>query len=532
MIKVMIVDDEPYIRQGLKLLINWEKYGFNICAEAANGQEAIKIMEETEIDLVITDIKMPGIDGLQLIEQTRKKLSKKVRFIILSGFYEFEYAKKAIKYDVVDYVLKPVQKEELIKALDEYKEFYYHQMENEKKQEISDKIIFDRHLSGLISGVVDSNSIDYIKQHIRDIADVRYIRIEYDKACEDYNHLSDEEKAKEHVNLYEAVKAYLGDNWYHVYMPSKDNNDYSIGFIYVKSMAENMQLEEKEYIEEFYIALSASLSYKINFYIGKMVNNIKSIDESYKTADMVKYYYLYSEVAGVAYYDEIKNQINTDKYTVDKNLIDELIKVIEKNDREQIEEIIEDLYQNFKEMVAEPKMIKLSMDYLLFKLINLAKEMYSDFNQDEIHKMLKQERYGQVSIPGSIRQFKKFALEFSDYLNTLRKYAFSGVLFDVEREIVENYKENLSLKYLSEKYYINSAYLGQIFKKQFGISFKDYLNNYRIDRACEMLLRSDYKIYEIAEAVGFNNTDYFISKFVQIKGTTPLQYRKKFLSKP
>ena len=138
-------------------------------------------------------------------------------------------------------------------------------------------------------------------------------------------------------------------------MPSKDNNDYSIGFIYVKSMADKMQLEEKEYIEEFYIALSASLSYKINFYIGKMVNNIKSIDESYKTADMVKYYYLYSEVAGVAYYDEIKNQINTDKYTVDKNLIDELIKVIEKNDREQIEEIIEDLYQNFKEILLSQR---------------------------------------------------------------------------------------------------------------------------------------------------------------------------------
>ncbi|HPU64022.1 MAG TPA: AraC family transcriptional regulator, partial [Mobilitalea sp.] len=117
------------------------------------------------------------------------------------------------------------------------------------------------------------------------------------------------------------------------------------------------------------------------------------------------------------------------------------------------------------------------------------------------------------------------------YLNSLRKNVFGGILADIEREITENYMHNISLKSLSEKYYINRAYLGQIFKKQFGVSFKDYLNNYRIEKACEILLRTDDKIYEIAEAVGFNNTDYFISKFVQIKGTTPLQYRKQFLNK-
>ena len=115
-------------------------------------------------------------------------------------------------------------------------------------------------------------------------------------------------------------------------------------------------------------------------------------------------------------------------------------------------------------------------------------------------------------------------------MNSLRKHALGGVITEVEREITENYMNNLSLKSLSEKYFINSAYLGQIFKKQFGVSFKDYLNNYRIDRACELLLRTDGKIYEIAETVGFNNTDYFISKFVQINGTTPLQYSKRFLN--
>ena len=105
MIKVMIVDDEPYIRQGLRILIDWEKYGYCICEEAANGQEAVNILEDTDIDLVITDIKMPKMDGLDLIKYTREHISKKIKFIILSGFYEFEYAKLAIKYDVADYVL-------------------------------------------------------------------------------------------------------------------------------------------------------------------------------------------------------------------------------------------------------------------------------------------------------------------------------------------------------------------------------------------------------------------------------------------
>ena len=89
--------------------------------------------------------------------------------------------------------------------------------------------------------------------------------------------------------------------------------------------------------------------------------------------------------------------------------------------------------------------------------------------------------------------------------------------------------DNLSLKLLSEKYFINSAYLGQIFKKKYGISFKDYLNNYRIERATELLMKTDDKIYMIAESVGYHNLDYFMSKFVGMKGKTPLQYRKQFL---
>lgn len=103
-----------------------------------------------------------------------------------------------------------------------------------------------------------------------------------------------------------------------------------------------------------------------------------------------------------------------------------------------------------------------------------------------------------------------------------------NILELIDSEVNDNFMKPLTLKYLSEKYYLNTAYLGQLFKKNYNKSFKDYLNDYRIEKASVMLKRSNEKIYKIAEQVGYNNTDYFISKFVQVKGITPLQYRKKF----
>ena len=355
MIKVMIVDDEPYIRQGLRILIGWEQYGFEVCAEAANGKEAIELLKQKKIDLIVTDIKMPEMNGVELIEHTWEHVSKQIRFIILSGFYEFEYAKKAIKYGVVDYVLKPVQKEELIKVLESYKEQYF------------------------------------------------------------------------------------------------------------------------------------------------------------------------------AYYDEIDEKINSSSLLAHKERMDELVKAIEENDKEAISRIIDKVYYLFKELSREPHIIKITLDYLVFNLISLAMDLDPDFNQEDIYRIINQAGYEQITVKGSLKQFKDFAVDFAAYLIRLRNSAFSGVICQIEKEITENYKDNLSLRSLSEKYYINSAYLGQMFKKHYGSSFKDYLNNYRIDRAAELLLRSDAKIYLVAEAVGFNNTDYFISKFVQLKGITPHQYRKQYM---
>nr|WP_206762716.1 response regulator [Mobilitalea sibirica] len=529
----MIVDDEPFIRQGLKILINWEQYGFSVCGEASNGEEALSLMKINEYDLIITDIKMPQMNGIELITYTCENISKNIRFIILSGFYEFEYAKKAIKYDVVDYVLKPVQKDELIRVLEDYKVQYFRQVEHQKKLEFSEKFVFDRYLSGLITGVYDNSAITYVEQYLADIINVRYINLEYDPTEEEYRLLSQENKLLAQRLLYNSLKDYLGDYWYHAYMETGGSDSgYSVGFIYVKKLAEESEATEKEYIYKLYKSLKKILSYKVIFYIGQKVDTIEQITESYKSATIAKTFQRFSKEKDIAYYDEIEGLVNPSiKHSVDKELLDDLIRAMEENDIDSINQRIDIIYEHFKELVTEPDFIKINLDYLLFNLINLAKELDPDFDQEELYKIISQGGYNQIAVRGSVKHFKEFAHEFSNYLSLLRQHAFGGVLADVEREITEHYMDNLSLKSLSEKYYINSAYLGQIFKKQYGISFKDYLNKYRIDRAAEVLIRSDEKIYLVAAAVGFNNTDYFISKFVQIKGITPLQYRKKFLTK-
>ena len=531
MIKVLIVDDEPYIRQGLKILINWDQYGYEVSGEASNGLEAVELMKQAEFDLVITDIKMPQMDGLELIEYTREHISREIRFIILSGFYEFEYAKKAIRYDVADYILKPVQREELIRVLEDYKEHYYRQIENRKQREISEKIVFDRHLSLLISGKQDKDGINYISGYLTDTEQVRYISIEYDIYSDKFHALPKEEKLKELNLLYDSLKNYLGEHWYHAFMEAgRQENVFAVGFVYVKKLADLAGVSEKTYISQLYKEVSARLNYRIIILIGQKVDHINMISESYKSAAIAKSFQQFSNEQDIAYYDEVK-QMSGGKKLVNKEMMDDLIRSIEENDAEEISRKIETIYNHFKEMVTEPGMIKINLDYLIFSLINLAKTLDPDYDQEDIYRMISQGGYEQFEVRGSVKHFKEFALDFSNYLAQVRQHAFGGVLTDIEKEITENYMDNLSLKSLSEKYFINSAYLGQIFKKQYGISFKDYLNNYRIDRAAELLIRSDEKIYQIANAVGFNNTDYFISKFVQLKGITPLQYRKQMLNR-
>ena len=167
MIRVLIVDDEPFIRQGVKILINWKEHGYEVIGEASNGKEAMEIIKNTSVDLVITDIKMPEMNGLELIERVKKNNYKNIKFIVLSGFYEFEYAKTAIKYGVKDYVLKPIQKEELNHVLDEFQKDFAKEQDDLKKIEKAENDRYEMNLNKLIIGKADSRTIKLLEEELK-----------------------------------------------------------------------------------------------------------------------------------------------------------------------------------------------------------------------------------------------------------------------------------------------------------------------------------------------------------------------------
>ena len=367
------MDDEPFITQGLTLLIDWAKEGYEIAACLENGKEALRYLEENEVDLILTDIRMPECSGLDLMEQVKERELSDADFIIMSGYDDFGYAQKALRMGCVDYLLKPVDGAELIEILRKISSTQKEKEEDEKRRAKLEKAYLGRNMISRLIGTYDSKSG------------------------------------------------------------------------------------------------------------GKIICN---------------------------------------------EVLDQLVSAIEVNDTNAIDRLVQAFYQEIKEKDIPEESVNFNISYLLFQLIRIASERDDEVNHEEIMNFISESSFEEGLVKGKSDYMIRFCREYAEYVSQLRKRSAHSVLRDVEKEIKERYAENISLREMSQKFYINNAYLGQIFKKKYGVSFKDYLTDYRIKEAAKMLVNTDKKIISIAEDVGYKDSDYFVQKFIERMGCTPSKYRR------
>ncbi len=521
MLRVLLVDDEPFILRGMEELIDWESEGFEIVGSAADGEEALHFLQDHNADLVVADIKMPVMDGLELLRMLRaSKKNRDVYFIILSGYADFQYAQEAIKYACTDYILKPVEKEKLIQALRKVRGMKNIELEKDRETKKLENAYLAGKLISVIQGRSDPLTLEYVRQHMHLSERVRYIEIMVDG--DDYE---DSVKLANQKQMYRACADYLQDDSSHCVMDvSIQEKVYDVGLLLCGYMYESTDI--KKYLEDFIKYLREILGLPVIMIVGKEVKNLEETAKSYSTSRMVRSVQGFREKKTVYYYEE-EMQIHTHGIMLCKKSLDILLNAIEQNNHAGIMKAVDNFYEEMRQREVSAEVMRLNVNYLLFQLLHLASELDDTVNQEEILRMISEGTFEAGVLRGSKAHLCRVACEYGDYLAQMRRDSSRGILGKIEKEIRERYAENLTLKELSEKYYLNGAYLGQLFRKKYGQSFKDYLNNCRIEQACQLLLRTDKKIYQIAEMAGYRDLDYFVNRFISAKGCTPAKFRKQ-----
>lgn len=178
MLKVLLVDDEPFIIQGLKVLIDWEQEGYMIAGTASNGKEAYDFLKKESVDLIIADIQMPVMTGLDLQEAIRKENLSNAYFVILSGYADFEYARRALQNECTDYILKPVDRDMLLKLLNRVSAMRDEDDRMRQKNNKMEKAYLARNQIALIKGKYDDSNLQYVTSQMKCKEGVRYVEIQ------------------------------------------------------------------------------------------------------------------------------------------------------------------------------------------------------------------------------------------------------------------------------------------------------------------------------------------------------------------
>ena len=503
MLKVLIIDDEPYVREGLKYIIPWEEYGFEVCGDAVDGDDGFSKIVELNPDLVLIDIKMPGKTGLEVINESYKN-SFKGKFVIISGYSDFQYAKTAIKYGVKSYLLKPIDEEELIEIIKELSEEIRIENTNKVKEKINSEVLREYNLQQLILGR-SIESYDEIKR--------TFINNSYQIALVSNEFYSGEEEIIQFQkfikeNLINLSKVDMIKIEGHIVLVFKDTN-----INYVIKVLDKLKSD-----------IERNLEGQLFMTVGEIVNSIIDIGKSYKSAySLMNRKFLYLDY-GIVTYSELEN-VNMNDFSYGENEIaNKVHSYVEIGEIDKVVETLR-LVENFvrAKIYSEEKVKVLATKLFL----ELKDKIMVDYNlaKDEIRKNedIIQKIYGKNSLRATI----DFLIEeFTSISKKICNGTSDTSIKRIVKYIDKNYYRDLKLELLAEIFNYNSAYLGKVFKNYTGVSFNTYLDKVRIEEAKKLLMEDKLKVYQVCEKVGYKNIDYFHSKFKKYVGTSPLNYKK------
>ncbi len=490
MYKAMLVDDESLITEGLKNIVDWERLNITVLETAENGKEALKKFRQNPVDIIITDINMPLINGIDLLTQI-KEIDDNVKFIILSGYEEFKFAKAAISIGVEAYILKPIDEEELTKSLIEIVN-KLDEAKSSKKINLKKDTIFKGILNNTASKQDLIDSKEKIKIKLEDSLFVTSILL-----------------IKDGFNTI---------NFKHIEKTEVLYDDYA-NLILVNSFEKGTTLAQiKNFYTEILEDIINKYGYDVLISIGKVVDEINLLSKSFKVSNLVKKNILISGFNKCLTEEDLVNDL--DIYF--ENELNELNRLVIDGNKEEIDSYLNEILQN--NILTPQHIYEFAIKVLI--LYDNLKVKFKVNNEDagvlggSIIKVLN------FTTIEDIKKYLKFKLNYLINHILDENIKLSPIVRRIVKCVNENYNKDLSLKGLALEYNVNTSYLGQIFTKEIGIQFSDYLNKIRNAVAKDLILNTNKKISDISKEVGYLDTSYFYRKFKKYYGVTPATLRE------
>lgn len=510
LIRVLLADDEAIVREGLKYLLDWDALGFSLCGEASNGEEALQMMTQLQPDLVLLDIRMPRLSGTELIEKARA-LGYTGEFIILSGYSEFKYAQTAIRHGVSFYLTKPVDEEELEKALLSIKEKIKQQVDQEQsfRQYISKAK--EPVLRELLKGEELNPAIHYMQMGLLHPVYQVVIYEWYSPYFQSWSFADILRVSNEDCSFFEHIKM----------------DSYDVVLLKGSNALDRLQSCLRHY-EDAGPQKGSPLG-GIFLACGQPVYHLEQISQSFRVAkQLVGRRFFCEENQHVLSYDMLPQMI-FGKEALDAEMSNEysqkLFTWIQAYNRREVSATLHELRRMLYTCDAQISQIKYFLSGIFLQVKQSIMHRYSKADipfasNAAIIELLENKRY-------LYEIMCYFSEQFEMVIRAIGNHSSSSIFDDILYYINQNYSQTLKLETIAPLFGYNSSYLGKLFSQKTGQSFNSYLDQVRLMEAVKLLHTTTMKVYEIAERVGYKNVDYFHQKFRRQYGKSPAEYRKE-----
>ena len=514
MYNIMVVDDDPIVLVELKKMIEWDELKCELIAEASNGKSAVKLLKECKPDIVFTDINMPNMSGVELINYINE-LDENIKVVALSAYEDFDYVRGSLKNGAKDYLLKHrITKEsinELIKALileigeekREKKSFYT----KESREDILYKIVYEGTEIENLEELLNSLRLSWIKQDM--IASIGGIDYHFDES----NNIKTDELTMR-ILIDETIR-YFRDYFMIPLEPGM--------FALVFSAKEKSRKDIDAVIKQIQSTLFRFCDLELSFVVSDPfvgIENIRKQTQINKAALLENYFR--GEKSFIIHREGIEEPTGV---LDDEKLLqlNEILYLKEHN--------INEYFENFFTKAIKSHLSREQIQVLYMEIILFIKKKISNMDLDEKAIFTKEQPYKICISFLTYEDIKKYLICICiNMQNELKKKGFSFSKNSISEKAINyienNYKEKITLREIADALLVSAAYLSRIFKKSTGMNLVTYINQVKLRHAKEMILQGNLTLQEIASEIGIQNYNYFYILFKEVYGISPSDYIK------